>query len=389
MRSACLLALVLAASAPAADLDALVKRVKAVGPEGVGNADAAAAWKDLSRLDASAVVPLLKAFDGASGVAGNYLRSALDAIAERCRAAKTPLPADALKPLLADRARDPRARRIAYELLVAADPKAKAMLPTFLDDPCLELRFDAVKTAFDATKKLPKESAEAKAELRKLLTASRDKDQTEALVKELDDRGDKVDIVAHFKLLTDWVVTGPFDNTDEKGYGKSFPPEAGVDLKATYTGKGGRTFGWKPLAADPKTGIVDLNLAWPRADKKNQPTQTFGEKHVVAYGYTEVIAPDARPAELRAASATALVLFLNGQRVFGREAYHQSFDTDTYIAPVTLKKGRNAILIKVVQDDGQLSWMQNWQYHLRVTDSLGTPLPVAPVKAENFGKETP
>src|SRR6185436_2342267 len=120
MRFACLVALALGASAPGADLDALVKRVKAVGAEGAGNADAAAAWKELSRLDASAVVPLLKAFDGASGVAGNYLRSALDAVTERARAAKTPLPADALKALLADRTRDPRARRIAYELLLAA-----------------------------------------------------------------------------------------------------------------------------------------------------------------------------------------------------------------------------------------------------------------------------
>lgn len=389
MRSACLLALAIAMSVSAADLDSLVKRVKAVGPEGVGNADAAVAWKELSRLDGNAIVPLLKAFDGASGVAGNYLRSALDAIVERNRDAKSPMPVDALKTLLADRNRDARARRISYELLLVADPKTKDMLPSFLDDPCLELRFDAVQSGFETAKKSPKDNADTKAALRKLLTASRDKDQAEAIVKELEERGDKVDVVAHFNFLKHWFVAGPFDNADEKGYAKRYTPESGVDLKATYTGKGGRTFGWKPVSADPKTGIVDLNLVYPHAEKKNTPKQTFGEKHVVAFGYTEFTSPEARPAELRAASATALVLYLNGERVFGREAYHQSFDTDSYIAPVKLKKGTNRLLFKVVQDDGQQPWMQNWQFLMRVTDSLGTPLPVTPVSPEAFGKEKP
>ncbi|MFO0810026.1 MAG: hypothetical protein U0746_15500 [Gemmataceae bacterium] len=389
MRSASLLTLFLASAGFAADLDALVRRVKAVGPEGAGNRDAAAAWKELSQLDGTSLVPLLKAFDGASGIAANYLRSAVDAVVEHDRVLKKPLPTDALKAFLTDRKNDARARRIAYELIVAADPKATAMLPTFLDDPSLELRYEAVQTAFDATKALPKDSAPAKTELRKLLSASRDKDQAEAIVRELDARGEKVDTVAHFGFLTHWTIAGPFDNTNGKAYTTAFPPDQGVDFKATYTGKGGRNFGWKPLTTSDKMGVVNLNLLYPRPNAPAAAKEPLGEKNVVAFGYTEVVVPEARPAELRAASATALVLYLNGARVFGRESYHQSFDVDSYIAPVTLKKGRNTILFKVVQNDGQASWMQNWQFQLRITDALGAPVPLTQIKPEDFGKETP
>src|SRR5262245_40817854 len=125
-----LIALSLAMSAPAADFDALVRRIKSVGPEGAGSTEAAAAWKELSRLGPEDLPKLLAALDGASPTAANYFRSAIDAIAERTRNAGQPLPAAALEAFVRDTRHAGPARRLAYELLCTADATApKRLLP--------------------------------------------------------------------------------------------------------------------------------------------------------------------------------------------------------------------------------------------------------------------
>jgi hypothetical protein len=87
--------------------------------------------------------------------------------------------------------------------------------------------------------------------------------------------------------------------------------------------------------------------------------------------------PDDRPVEIRAASATAVKVFLNGQEVLGRESYHQSFSVDSHIAPARLKKGKNTLLIKVCQNDQKEPWAQEWRFQVRVTDAVGTPVPIS------------
>src|SRR5262249_30265498 len=119
----------------AADVTELANRIKAVGAEGTGNAEAAAAWKDLSRRGTDAIVPLLTAIDGASPAGANWLRSAVDAIVERETGAKHPLPAKDLETFLGDTKHAGSARRLAFELLCRADPTARdRLLPTFLND---------------------------------------------------------------------------------------------------------------------------------------------------------------------------------------------------------------------------------------------------------------
>src|SRR5689334_20049644 len=60
----------------------LVARIRAVGGEGAGNAEAAAAWKELVRLGPGALPEVLAALDDAGPVAANWLRAAVDAVAE-------------------------------------------------------------------------------------------------------------------------------------------------------------------------------------------------------------------------------------------------------------------------------------------------------------------
>src|ERR1700685_3761709 len=88
--------------APAADIPALIQTIKAVGPEGAGNPEAARAWQDLSRRPATDLPQLLTALDDSSPAAANWLRSAVDAIAERERAAGRSLSATMLESFLHD-----------------------------------------------------------------------------------------------------------------------------------------------------------------------------------------------------------------------------------------------------------------------------------------------
>jgi hypothetical protein len=360
----------------AADIAPLIAQIKSVGAEGAGSGPAAAAWAQLSKLNADAILPIMSAFDDASPRAANWLRSALDAIVERERAAKRALPVPDLEKFLADKRHNGQARRLAYELILAGDPRVeKRMLPTFLDDPSLELRFEAVAKAFEAAKALPKESDEAKATMRKLVQASRDVDQVEEIAKELDGRGEPIDFIKLYGFITQWHLCGTFDNTGGKGFAASYPPEKKVELSATVPGKGGKEVKWFGHATPDKMGAVDLNKAIAK------------EKNCVAYGFTVIDSPEDRAVEIRAASATALKIFVNGQETFAREVYHQTFATDSHIAPARLKKGKNTILIKVCQNDQKEPWAQEWRFQLRVSDALGTPVPltVAPVESKKEG----
>jgi hypothetical protein len=46
---------------------------------------------------------------------------------------------------------------------------------------------------------------------------------------------------------------------------------------------------------------------------------------------------------------------------------------------VQLRPGRNAILVKVCQNEEVAEWTVQWEFQLRVTDGIGTPL--APAQA--------
>ena len=122
-----------------------VERLKAVGPEGQGNAAAQTAWNDVAKTKATQIPDLLVAMDGANDFALNWIRAAIEAAVQRELAAGSKLPVKALEAVLRDTRHHPRARRLAFELIQRVDaPKAQAILPDFLQDPGSELRRDAV-----------------------------------------------------------------------------------------------------------------------------------------------------------------------------------------------------------------------------------------------------
>src|SRR5206468_987435 len=104
----------------------LLARIKAVRKEGSGNPDAARAWRELVQLGPAVLFDVLAGIDDVDVVSANWLRSAVDAIAERERNAGRALPARALEAFVTDTKHSGAARRLAYEWVVRVDKTAPA-----------------------------------------------------------------------------------------------------------------------------------------------------------------------------------------------------------------------------------------------------------------------
>ena len=360
--------------APAATPEQHLQSIKAVAKEGAGNQEAGAAWKALIALGGDALFPALAAIDDSSPTASNWIRSAVSAIADNEKRAGRPLPADKLESYVKDTARGHQGRRLAYELLADLDPKAPdRLLPGFLNDRNDDLRRDAIAAALKTVEPLVKTKPEtAKPELEKLFTASRDYAQADKIAKSLKTLGGTADLMDHFGIQAKWMVVGPFDSTNGSGFDKAYDPEAGVDLKATYKGKGGVEVKWLPVTAEDTTadqmdgglGLVNLNKGLSK------------HKDAVAYAFTVVESDQERPVEVRLGSYCAVKVFLNGKPVFALEEYHHGERFDQYVVRGTLKAGKNELLVKVCQNNQSEPWAQNWRFHLRLCDATGGALPV-------------
>jgi hypothetical protein len=339
--------------------DSLAK-IKAVGKEGQGNDAASVAWKTLVKSGGSALLPTLAAFDGANPTAANWLRSAVDAIVQAEAKAGNKLPAKELKEFVDTKSNDPSARRIAYELFAKIEKETAAkMIATMIDDPSLELRRDAIavnvkEAKYDAKKLAP------------LFAAARDKDQVEEIAKAL--KKTEADITSHFGFVEGWHIVGPFDSTKGTGFDKAYPPEAGVDLKATYEGKGGAKVAWKAVVAKPDTkakeyAMVDLNA------------EITKHKDAASYAYAVVSVEKETPVELRAGSITSIKIFVNGKPAFARDEYHHGFVMDQHVGKATLKAGKNELLLKICQNNQTEQWAQDWAFQLRICDATGGAVP--------------
>ncbi len=340
--------------------------LRQIGAEGAGNAEAATAWNELAAQGPEILVPVLSAMDGAGPLSRNWMRSAVETVFERERKAESPLPGEAIKTFLLDRANEPNARRLAFELYAKLSPEdAAALVPDFADDPSPALRRDAVSKLLDEGKAQLEagEKEKALATLGQALDAAREVDQINTIAKLLREQpGQKVDLPKHFGFLSRWHLAAPFDNSGRSGFDQVFPPEEGVDLASEYEGKDGQKVKWQEHATPHDYGMVDFN-------------QPYGPlKQVVGYAYTEFNAAEARDAELRLGCKNAWKVWFNGEFLFGRDEYHRGQRIDQYSLPVKLKQGKNTILVKACQNEQEQDWTAQWEFQLRVCDATGTAI---------------
>jgi hypothetical protein len=351
-----------AASGSDQSLAPLINALRNVQPEGRGHREASYAWNLLTeQAEAESLPTILAGMDGAGPLAENWLRAAVDTIAERRLQQTGQLPLDRLETFLAHRQHNPRARRLAYEWIARVDKSApERLIPTMLEDPSLELRREAIARLMDEAQQqtTDQQTDAALATYRQALNSARDIDQVKAITEALAKLGAPVDLPHHYGFLVDWQVIGPFDNRGGKGFAAVYPPEETIDLAASYDGLEGPVQ-WKPYHTDHDYGEVDMNKALGKF------------MGVAGYALAEFKSDREQPVELRVGSENAVKIWLNGKLVAQAEAYHANSAIDQYIGRGQLKAGTNQILVKVCQDEQTVDWAQNWVFQLRVSDSTG------------------
>ncbi|MFO1000924.1 MAG: hypothetical protein U0936_11320 [Planctomycetaceae bacterium] len=357
------------------DVADAVKLLQSVEPGGKGTAAARKAVESLA--SSGAMMPVLKGFKGSSPLAVNWLRNAFEEIVEANKKATKPLPADELKGFITDRSESPVARRLAYETLRDQDATVEdQLIPEMLLDPSAEFRRDAVA-------RLIKEASAAEATAatpiyKKALSGAVHEDQVKQIAEALRKGGESVNIQRHFGFLSQWMVIGPFDNKDEKGFAVAYTPETTVaegkplDLAAEYDGQLGKVK-WQSVVTEDDYGVLDI------------AKQIQNYKGSLMYASTTWKSDREQNVEIRLGTPNAWKLWVNGKLVFEREEYHRSSAMDQYKVPVSLKAGDNVVLLKVCQNEQTQDWAQKYQFQLRVCDSTGSAvLPVSTTASKDL-----
>jgi hypothetical protein len=328
-----------------------------------GTTGAAAARQAAAKVVAGGadnLILLLQGFDGATPLGANWLRSSFETLAASESGEDRRLPADNLRTFILDVRNDPAARRLAYEWLVKQEPKMEQQLiPGLLEDPHPDFRRDAVAMLIEQAKE--SEGTAAQQLYRKALKGAVHDDQVKIIAAALEAAGDPVDLQLHFGFLPSWKVIGPFDNKDKKGYAVAYPPEASIDLDASYDGQLGKV-SWQDISTDDGYGIVSI------AD------QIDNYKGSLMYAVTTFRSATGGNVEFRLGTPNAWKLWVNGELVFEREEYHRSTRMDQYRIPVSLIAGDNTIMLKVCQNEQEEDWAQDYQFQLRVSDSSGAAI---------------
>lgn len=136
-----------------------------------------------------------------------------------------------------------------------------------------------------------------------------------------------------------WYFAGPFDNTDGKAFDFAFPPEKGVDLKATYAGKGGAKVQWKEFTGFKTGAVIDLSKV------------TGTKADAAVYLYHTFESPKAFQWPLSFGSDDTLSVFANGKRVH-HEPYVRPAAPDQDRVVIDVKEGKNELLVKICQEAG-------------------------------------
>jgi len=158
-------------------------------------------------------------------------------------------------------------------------------------------------------------------------------------------------------FIQDWYVIGPFPSPENAGFAKEFPPEKGVDLQAKYDVSEVQQASWKPVPLEAKgeTGLINLlPLFAPN-------------EYVVAYAWTTTWSGSDRKASMLLGTDDAFGVWINGEKVQAREVYRPT-GPDQNLVPIRLKKGKNEILLKITQAQGE------WSFCCRLVDGyVGGP----------------
>ena len=334
-----------------------------VGPQGAGSSAARTARDELAKHGAEILPPLLRAMDTNNVIALNWYRTIYEEIVQRELARPDVIwPQDFLKEYISVSTRAGRPRRLVLALLDRLEPNFHdGWLPTRLDDP--EFRHEAVVLALAAGERAlrAKETDAARTAFRTAFEHARDSADVTQSAAKLKSLGEPADVVRHLGLVVDWWLVGPFDAPEKTGFAKVFEPETKVDLQAAYLGQSDREIRWIPHRATDTLGQLNLINALRTT------------REAVGYAYAEIDVPQKCSAQISCGADDNCTVWLNGEKVFAREQWLNGTRFDRFVAPITLKAGRNTLLVKICQGpqhkDPEVP--NNWSMHLRLCDAEG------------------
>jgi hypothetical protein len=157
------------------------------------------------------------------------------------------------------------------------------------------------------------------------------------------------------EYIPEWYMIGPFPNPRESdilryGLDRVYPPEKEIDLERTYEGAEGQEVGWT-REKTPESGYMSL---W----SKYRPYEM-----VIAYALTYVHSPREQTLPLYLGSDDGCKVFLNGRAVH-RYLGVRIASPDQDRIPLHLKKGRNALLLKIENNFG------GYAFYARIPDPV-------------------
>ncbi len=338
----------------------LISALVAIDAHGQGNPEAVQSFKQVDLLGPESVHSLLLAMNRANPVADNWIIAAIEQILASSEPAL--FPAEKIKSFLLDSSNAGSSRRIAFELLQTHRPEQTvSLIPHFLNDPEPSLRREAVAEIL-AEANSERNQTLAIQGFQKALRHAREAEQIRNAADSLKKRGQSVDLVERMGFITDWQALGPFDNSERSGFAEPYPPESEISVQKSYEGKNGLVQ-WSSLSTTDPLGKLDLN-------------EKYGEiKEALAYAKTIFLADEDQKVQFRLGSKNAWKIWVNGELLFGRDEYHRGGTrVDQFVLDGHLQKGRNEILVKVLQNEQTQPWTKQWEFCLRVTDPTGKPV---------------
>lgn len=146
---------------------------------------------------------------------------------------------------------------------------------------------------------------------------------------------EKIEAATTFTFYNDWLITGPFDNEDQKGLGTAYGPEKAFNASQSFIGKGGSKVTWRKHE-DKTSGYVDFSKLFTPSE------------NVVAYARRTIHLPEAKTMKFGVGSNDGIRVWINGKLVLNRPVSRKAEpNQDMVTAP--MNKGENTILVKVDQ----------------------------------------
>lgn len=177
----------------------------------------------------------------------------------------------------------------------------------------------------------------------------------QAAAKGMAAAGAKVDLQGLLGTVTNWWVVGPFELGEQnKGWETAYIDEPNVNLAGRYM-SGKRRIEWKSIVSKDPNGCIDLRV-------------TIADRDLaIAYAYTEITVDAATDAVMLVGADDSERIWLNGEKVLD-QFVARGLQPDQDRVPVKLKAGKNAVLLKVWQNNLQ------WKFCVRLTLPDGRPV---------------